>query len=58
MSQQRLVLEARRRLIYAASSVSSIAADLGFKDPAYFSRFFRRHLGIGPLDFRRRHRGG
>jgi AraC family transcriptional regulator, transcriptional activator of pobA len=58
MIQQRLVLEARRRLVYAASSVSSIAAELGFKDPAYFSRFFRRHLGIGPLDFRRRHRGG
>jgi AraC family transcriptional activator of pobA len=58
MIQQRLVLEARRRLVYAASPVSSIAGELGFKDPAYFSRFFRRHLGVGPNDFRRRHRGG
>jgi AraC family transcriptional activator of pobA len=57
MIQRRLVLEARRRLVYAASSIGSIAGELGFKDPAYFSRFFRRHLGVGPNDFRRRHRG-
>ena len=56
--QQRLALEARRRLVYAADPVSSIAAELGFKDPAYFSRFFRRHNGVGPADFRRRRRGG
>jgi AraC family transcriptional activator of pobA len=56
--QQRLALEARRRLVYAASSVSSIAGELGFKDPAYFSRFFRRHSGIGPVEFRHRRRGG
>jgi AraC family transcriptional activator of pobA len=51
-------LEARRRLVYAASSVSGIAGELGFKDPAYFSRFFRRHSGVSPVDFRRRHFGG
>jgi AraC family transcriptional activator of pobA len=56
--QQRLALEARRRLVYAASSVSGIAGELGFKDPAYFSRFFRRHSGVSPVDFRRRHLGG
>jgi AraC family transcriptional activator of pobA len=56
--QQRLALEARRRLVYAAGSVSSIAGELGFKDAAYFSRFFRRHSGVGPADFRRRRRGG
>jgi AraC family transcriptional regulator, transcriptional activator of pobA len=56
--QRRLGLEARRRLVYAASSVNAIAAELGFKDPAYFSRFFRRHSGISPNEFRRRHHGG
>jgi AraC-like DNA-binding protein len=34
--------------------VSGIAAELGFKDPAYFSRFFRRHSGVSPNEFRRR----
>jgi AraC family transcriptional activator of pobA len=56
--QQRLALEARRRLVYAGSSVSGIGAELGFKDPAYFSRFFRRHGGVSPNEYRRRHRGG
>jgi AraC family transcriptional activator of pobA len=55
--QQRLALEARRRLVYAANSVSGIAGELGFKDPAYFSRFFRRHSGVSPNEFRRRHHG-
>ena len=56
--QQRLALEARRQLIYAADSVSGIASALGFKDSAYFSRFFRRHSGVSPHEFRRQHRGG
>jgi AraC family transcriptional regulator, transcriptional activator of pobA len=56
--QQRLALEARRRLVHAPSSVGGIADELGFKDPAYFSRFFRRHCGTAPAEFRLRHRGG
>jgi AraC family transcriptional activator of pobA len=51
--QQRLSLEARRRLIYVAGPVSAIAAELGYHDPAYFSRFFRRHNGMSPAAFRR-----
>jgi AraC family transcriptional activator of pobA len=58
MIQQRLALEARRRLVYTAGSVSGIAGELGFKDPAYFSRFFRRHSGVSPHEFRRRRHGG
>jgi AraC family transcriptional activator of pobA len=56
--QQRLALEARRRLMYVGGSIQCIAAELGFADAAYFSRFFRRHVGPSPNEFRRRHRGG
>ena len=56
--QQRLALEARRRLMYLPSSVHGIASELGFKDSAYFCRFFRRHSGLSPKGFRRRHAGG
>ncbi len=56
--QQRLALEARRKLVYSTNSVHSIAAELGFKDAAYFCRFFRRRSGASPHDFRRRHGGG
>ncbi len=51
--QQRLALEARRRLSYVAGGVAVLAAELGFKDPAYFCRFFRKHHGMSPTEFRR-----
>jgi AraC family transcriptional activator of pobA len=56
--QQRIALEARRRLMHGAGSVVGIAGELGFKDSAYFCRFFRRHNGFSPTEFRRRHVGG
>jgi len=49
---QRLVLEAKRRLIHSSEPISSIGFALGFADPAYFSRFFRKHAGQSPRDFR------
>ncbi|TYL46788.1 helix-turn-helix domain-containing protein [Marinomonas sp. IMCC 4694] len=48
----RLLLEAKRRLIYTARSVEEISYDLGFKDPGYFSRFFKRSAGLPPGKFR------
>ncbi|MFF7709610.1 helix-turn-helix domain-containing protein [Pseudomonas sp. NPDC007930] len=49
---QRLLLEAQRRLTYTTSSVSQISDALGFADPAYFARFFRRLAGASPRAFR------
>ncbi|KKB63423.1 AraC family transcriptional regulator [Robbsia andropogonis] len=51
--QQRLMLEACRKLTYVPSSISSIAYELGFQDPAYFSRHFKRHMGLTPKEYRR-----
>ena len=56
--QDRLTLEARRRLIHVAGSVSALAYELGFDDPAYFWRFFRRRTGMMPSEFRKRHDEG
>jgi AraC family transcriptional regulator, transcriptional activator of pobA len=33
-------------------SVSEIGYPLGFDDPSYFSRFFRRYQGCAPAEFR------
>lgn len=49
---QRLLLEAKRQLIYTAMTVSQISDQLGFSEPAYFSRFFKRLTGLSPKDFR------
>jgi AraC family transcriptional activator of pobA len=50
----RIALEARRLLLYTDLSAAQIADRLGFGDPAYFARFFRREVGSAPSRFRRR----
>lgn len=52
LAQQRLMLEACRKLTYVPSTVATIAYELGFQDPAYFSRLFKRHVGMTPKAFR------
>lgn len=52
---ERLMLEAKRRLIYTRAGLDEIAYDLGFKDPAYFSRAFKRATGSAPGQFRAQH---
>lgn len=54
--QDRLLLEARRKLVYIAAPVSKLAYELGFEDPAYFWRFFRRRTGMTPTEFRKAER--
>lgn len=41
----RLVLEAQRKLQYSSMSVKELAYDLGFSDPGYFSRLFKKNTG-------------
>lgn len=53
MLHERLMLEAKRSLIYTTMSISQLSDALGFSDPTYFSRFFRRLAGTSPNAFRR-----
>lgn len=42
----RLMLEAKRRLYYSeSSSIKELAFDLGFNDPEYFARLFKKWTG-------------
>jgi AraC family transcriptional activator of pobA len=50
----RILLEAKRQLLYTSTSVSEIAYALGFDDPAYFTRFFSRRAGMSPRAFQSR----
>ena len=49
---ERLMLEARRELIYTSMTIKEVSELLGFNDPAYFTRFFKRQMGMSPKDFR------
>jgi AraC family transcriptional activator of pobA len=55
---ERLTREACRRLIYIAAPAARLATELGFEDPAYFSRFFKRRTGLSPQGYRAAHGGG
>lgn len=50
----RMLREARRMLIYTNLTAAQIAYDLGFSDPAHFSRVFAKGTGIAPKGFRQR----
>ncbi|RFB81973.1 AraC family transcriptional regulator [Rhizobium leguminosarum bv. trifolii] len=52
---ERRTLEAKRLLMFTVRSVEDIAGEIGFEDPAYFSRFFRKRTGEAPAAWRRRH---
>ena len=50
--QRRKLLLAQRELVFTAKPIKEIAYDLGFDDPAYFSRFFSQRKESSPQSFR------
>jgi AraC-like DNA-binding protein len=51
--QDRRLAEAKRLLAYTDSTVAAVGYELGYDDPNYFTRFFRKQTGISPVKFRR-----
>lgn len=49
----RLMMEAQRKLRYSDLSVKELAYELGFNDPDYFSRLFKKSTGKSVSDFLR-----
>lgn len=49
---RRAIHEAKRLLGYSSFSVKQIAGELGFRDEAYFGRFFRKQTGLRPTEYR------
>lgn len=49
------VREAKRLLTGTGLTVRQVASRVGFTDPAYFCRFFRRETGMSPGGFRENH---
>ncbi|HEX9510063.1 MAG TPA: helix-turn-helix domain-containing protein [Puia sp.] len=50
---ERLILEAKRKIIHSEESIKEIAWLLGFKERPYFSRFFKIHTGQTPEEFQK-----
>ena len=48
----RILLEAKRYLHHNTLSIKEIAFELGYEDPAYFTRFFKNNLGVSPQQYK------
>ena len=50
--RQRVLTEAKRQLVFTMQPIHDIAEELAFADPSHFARFFRKHTGTTPHEFR------
>ena len=48
----RTLLEAKRLLVHTHLSIKEIGQELGFEDPAYFVRYFKKNTETTPVEFR------
>lgn len=51
-----IILEAKRYLLATTDQVTQVADRLGYEDPSYFIRFFKKHTGYTPEGFRQKSR--
>lgn len=49
---QRLLIEAKRQLIYSDKNIAEIAYYLNFQDNSYFSKFFKKQTHMSPKQYR------
>ncbi len=49
---ERVLIEAKRQLAFSQYAIADIAADLGFNEATNMTKFFKRHTGVSPKDFR------
>ncbi len=47
----RVIVEAKRLLTYTSMTAKEVAYSLGYEDYAYFSRFFRKYVGVSPSGY-------
>lgn len=51
----RIILEAKRLLLFSEKTAEQISYELGYKEGAHFSKFFKSHCGVPPVEFREQH---
>ncbi len=49
----KMVLESKKDIAFTDKTIQEVAYEKGFKDPAYFNRFFKRETGQQPVEFRK-----
>ena len=49
----RIILEAKKLLLLSEKSSKEIAYSLGFIEASHFSKFFKKHVGMSPIHYKR-----
>lgn len=50
---ERVILEAKKLLHLTYKSIKEIAQELNFEDEFYFSRYFKKNVGVSPSSYRK-----
>jgi AraC-like DNA-binding protein len=50
----RIILETKRLLSHSNLNINEIGFQLGYEDPSYFVKFFKRQTKMSPSDFRKK----
>lgn len=50
---ERVILEAKRQILYSENNLTEIAWDLGYDDYSYFSKLFKQKSGMSPSQFQK-----
>jgi len=50
---ERIILEAKRLLLYSSKTNEEIADELGYKESGHFYKFFKKHVGQSPSVFKK-----
>ncbi len=56
MIAERVIIEAKKRIVQSDDPLTSISDDLGFSDYAYFSKYYKSKTGLSPLEFKAKYR--
>jgi AraC family transcriptional regulator, transcriptional activator of pobA len=51
---ERILLEAKSLLTHTELNIAEISHNLQFDEPTNFSKFFKKYVGLTPLQFRHR----
>jgi AraC family transcriptional activator of pobA len=52
---ERVLSEARSFISYTELGIAEISYRVGFSDPSNFGKFFKKHTGLSPFDYRQKH---
>ena len=52
---ERVLLEAKRLLVHSNESIKEVAYELGYDEPTNFIKYFRKHIGSTPSEFREKY---